>query len=286
VFFEPQQTPFDLHWRMFGIEVRVHPMFWLMSVLLGWPAIDLGVEFLLMWVLCVFVSILVHELGHVVAGRLFGSDGYIVLYSFGGLAIGSSDLPRRWQRNIVYFAGPLAGFLLFGLLVGGILLFLPGDERAPDLTGPVALFVEVSRRIARAGGNPLLLTSVLDLIEINLFWGLLNLLPIWPLDGGRISRESCEWLLPRQGTRIAFLLSGVTAALLALNSLVAASGRQLLPYVPAGGWYSAIFFGMLALASFQLYQAENNRWRYGADDSESWEDLEDDGPNGRGRWDR
>src|SRR5205807_2354897 len=75
-----------------------------------------GIEYVLIWVACMFVSILVHELGHVIAGRLFGTNGHIVLYGFGGLAIGSSALTNRWKRIFVYFAGPLAGFILFGLV--------------------------------------------------------------------------------------------------------------------------------------------------------------------------
>ena len=60
----------------------------------------------MLWIACVFLSILLHEFGHVWAGRGFGSDASIVLYSFGGLAVGASDQRLRWQRIIVYLAGP------------------------------------------------------------------------------------------------------------------------------------------------------------------------------------
>src|SRR5579859_1208651 len=50
-------------------------------------------------------------------GRLFGSDGHIVLYSFGGLAVGSNALDSGWKRALVSFAGPLAQFVLLGLVV-------------------------------------------------------------------------------------------------------------------------------------------------------------------------
>ena len=68
--------------------------------------------YLVLWIICVFVSILIHEMGHVLMGRLFGAEGHIVLYSFGGLAIGSKRLADRWQRIAVSFAGPLAQFIL------------------------------------------------------------------------------------------------------------------------------------------------------------------------------
>ena len=106
---------------MFGTPVRIHPMFWFINVILGWDATmgrgGGGVPSLLLWVGCVFVSILVHEFGHVLVGRLFGSHGYIVLYSMGGLAVGSNHLDRRWQRIAVSFAGPFAEFLLLGVFL-------------------------------------------------------------------------------------------------------------------------------------------------------------------------
>jgi len=104
--FEPARTQFDLNFRIFGIDVRVHPMFWLVTAILGSGFERLGIEYLVSWIVLVFFSILIHELGHVLMGRMFGSFGHIVLYGFGGLAIGSSNLERRWQRNLVYVAGP------------------------------------------------------------------------------------------------------------------------------------------------------------------------------------
>src|SRR5438874_1517291 len=126
-------------------------MFWLVSVIMGWNTMRDGVSYLLVWIACTFVSILIHELGHVFMGRLFGSHGHIVLYSFGGLAIGSSALRSRWQRIAVYFAGPFAGFLLFGLVWWA--------ARHTDLR-------EINRLLVDAMGY---------LIGINLFWGILNL---------------------------------------------------------------------------------------------------------------
>src|SRR5262245_27543700 len=98
----------DLSWRMFGFPVRVLPLFWLMTAAMGWNAFRAyGFPYLLLWLVCVFVSILVHELGHAFMGRVFGRESHIVLYTFGGLAIGAAGLHSRWQRIAVSFAGPL-----------------------------------------------------------------------------------------------------------------------------------------------------------------------------------
>ncbi|MCH8921713.1 MAG: peptidase, partial [Planctomycetes bacterium] len=81
---EPPKTQFDLHFSLFGFPVRISPWFWAMSLLLGFR---LGnPKLLLMWVGVVFVSILIHELGHALAMRYYGWNARITLYAFGGLA--------------------------------------------------------------------------------------------------------------------------------------------------------------------------------------------------------
>src|SRR5262249_18087715 len=120
---EPEQTQYDLRFSILGIRVRVHPLFWLTSVILGWNLVNVpeigtgnGLLNLVLWVACVFVWILLHEMGHVVMGRLFGSEGHIVLLAFGGLAIGSANLRERWQRIAVSAAGPAIQLVLWGIL--------------------------------------------------------------------------------------------------------------------------------------------------------------------------
>ncbi|HLJ93983.1 MAG TPA: site-2 protease family protein [Gemmataceae bacterium] len=242
MFFEPNRSPYDLNFRLFRIDIRVHPMFWLVSLIMGWNALEDGFGFLLVWVFCVFVSVLVHEMGHVFMGRLFGSHGHIVLYSFGGLAIGSSALRNRWQRIAVYFAGPLAGFLLFGLVWWA------------------------ARQVDLRMMSPLVTSAVFDLVVINLFWGFLNLLPIWPLDGGQISRDVCEWLTPANGIRVAMGISLVVAGLLAFIALINTYSTEppaiieRLPYLDfLHGGYMILLFACLAFNSYQVLQVEGRR---------------------------
>ncbi len=253
-----QRTQFDLNWRMFGIHVRVHPLFWLMALILGWSFSEIyGVTVLLLWVACVFVSVLVHELGHVLMGRVFGSRGHILLYGMGGLAIGSTELPRRWQRIAVLFAGPGAGFLLLGLVY---LLdwYLEPEQQEP----PTRIYVVLAFYM---------------LLIINLWWGIMNLLPIYPLDGGQISMELFTAATPRKGAQMALGLSFALAALIALNCILGAYGRSPLPWLPVGGLYTAVLFGMLALENLMMLQQLNAPQR---------RDWEDDWPSDRGRWER
>ena len=257
---EPSPTPYDLRWSMFGIAVRVHPMFWLVSVIMGADLLRAGIRFLLIWVVCMFVSILIHELGHVCAGLAFGSRGHIVLYGFGGLAIGSNRLTRRWQRVAVSFAGPLAGFVFLGMLFvvlwiwdpQAILVYVDMVIRALGL--PIDNFADF--RLVGPRLNHIAFFVVGNLIFINLLWGLVNLLPVWPLDGGMICREVCEGASPDRGLSSSLGISLVVAGLLALHCVLVYFGKQLLP-IPIGSPYAAILFGLLAFQSYQLLQQVN-----------------------------
>jgi hypothetical protein len=106
---EPQPTALDLSFRLFGFPVRVHPLFWVSTLLLGNSTIH-GSEHplagLTVWVWVTFVSILVHELGHAFAFRWSGAEARIWLHWFGGLAV-SPNRPESPRRSIVIsLAGP------------------------------------------------------------------------------------------------------------------------------------------------------------------------------------
>jgi Zn-dependent protease len=179
------------------------------------------------------VSILVHELGHIWMGRLFGTTGHIVLCSFYGLAVPHEPLHNRWQRIAVSFAGPGAGFVLLGIVFAGAFAV---NQLLQDET-PFWFRLVVAQ-----------------LIWINLVWGLVNLLPVWPLDGGQISRELFEGYVRPNGLRISLIVSLVVAAVFAINSLSGLLRGPTIPYLPTGSLLSVLFFGFLALGSYQLLQ--------------------------------
>jgi stage IV sporulation protein FB len=258
VFAEPARTPYDLNFRLFGFAVRIHPLFWLGAALLGAGTLNAGLHFLLIWILVVLVSILVHELGHAVAFRRFGSDSHIVLWMFGGLAVPYSAVASRWRRIVVSLAGPTAGFILCGVVYG-----------THKLTGWGA-------------GNGLPVTYFyLALILVNLFWGIFNLLPVFPLDGGQVAKELCEARWRGRGLLIAFKISIAVAAAVAIYSLVCAieersGGGPLtdnLPWwVPRGSIFTAILFAMLAVQNYQFLQQVGRGIYYEApDDRVPWE---------------
>ena len=236
---EPERTRYDLKFRLLRFPVRVHPWFWIMTLVLGAGALEEnGVISLLAVIAVVFVSILVHELGHALAFRRFGADSHIVLHAFGGLTIPWAALRFRWQRIIVALAGPIAGFLLYGIIYGS------------------------NRIYPWAGGNEFVALLYFQLLFVNLWWGVLNLLPIWPLDGGQICEEVCTTFSPRRGREIALQISMALAAVIALYSLVCVVNKRQggiewidqLPVAYQGTLWTAIVFGLLAYYSFQVLQ--------------------------------
>jgi Zn-dependent protease len=251
---EPDRTQFDLSWRMFGVPVRVHPLFWLVALIFGWSDLHLGFQYVLAWVGIMFVSILLHELGHVFMARVFGYRSHVVLYSFGGLAVQDRPILSRWQHILVCFAGPLVTFALAGAAYAFALFALRDIDPDREM--------------------PLLAHTVGVTFGINLFWGVLNLLPVWPLDGGQISRDVFTGVAPRRGLSVSLGLSFLVAALLAVNSLMGHYDRTLIPYVPRLGIFGTIMFALLAIQSFQLMQMamqEERRWDRPNDDGDEWD---------------
>jgi stage IV sporulation protein FB len=278
---EPARTQFDLSFRIFRIPVRVHPMFWVVMAFLGWrggPVPGEGGTFLLgvlAWVAACFVSILIHEMGHVFMGRLFGTDGHIVLYSFGGLAIGSNALSNGAKRALVSFAGPLAQFLLLGVVMLVIYYFIAPAPLRPLLTLDWSLYDRLHWMLLEQ--QMVVQRFFSGMLFINLFWPLLNLLPIWPLDGGQISRELCVGVAGERGVSLSLGISLLLAGLLAVNALMTirrddgtpfiGSGKPLIPLVggllAGGGVFMALLFGLLAIQSLQMLQSIDaaRRWR-------------------------
>lgn len=283
VLMEPNPTPYDWNFRLFNVPVRVHPFFWVLSALLGWGWFNaLGLPYLLLWVACVFVSILIHELGHVFAFQKFGVRAHVVLYSFGGLAIPTHSPRERWQRIVVSLAGPGAQLAL--CLLVWILSFtaLPpqAPARAPEAAVEEFEGEQTERPPARSrprprppqpAASPAVVIGLTMMVWINLIWALLNLLPVWPLDGGKVAREIMVGQSPEKGLVNSLWLSVICAAVLAVHCLLAANGGPgLIPFLPIGGMYTAIFFALFAVQSYQLLQMEKMRY-HGRHDRLPWE---------------
>lgn len=173
------------------IPVQVTPMFFLVSLLLSGGRSVLEV---VSWTVIVFISVLVHELGHALAMRGFGGEPVIELHGMGGTTYWQSRASLTPGRSVlVSLAGPFAGFAL-----GAVVLLV--RKLVPETNDATARIYFL-------------------LLFVNFGWGAFNLLPIVPLDGGHVLRSLVALRWPRQAELVAdvvALLVGVPVIVLAL----------------------------------------------------------------------
>ena len=152
-----------IRFSLFGIPVQVQPFFWITLALIGGALRADSPErilFTALFVLAGFISVLVHELGHALTARRFGAYTEIVLQAFGGYASYTGVSMSRTQTFLITAAGPAIQILL-GLLVWLLIPLLPVL-------------------------NPNMYFFLDRLFVISIFWAVLNLLPVLPLDGGQM----------------------------------------------------------------------------------------------------
>ncbi len=191
--------------RIGNIPVQVHGSFFLTMLIFGMGDLKMP-ALLVVWVVGAFVAVLAHELGHALAGRMFGLTPAIQLHGMGGTTSWTSGKKLTPAKNLVVsFAGPFVGLLL------GIPLYL------------------VLTRVALPGFQS---DAVWRLVQVTLGWSILNLLPIVPLDGGNITMAFFQLFTPKKGETIARVISILVALLVGAAALVFMQG--LFPVLMAG----------------------------------------------------
>lgn len=226
-----------LRFSALGVPVEVKPSFWIVALLIAPFSLTAGfrvelVPYVLAWVLVVAVSVLAHEGGHAVVARRFGADVAVTLYAVGGATSWETRAPLGpWPRTVIAAAGSGVGFVLGGIA---------------QVLGPGAMPVQPS--IAEF--------AVVSFAQVNLAWGILNWIPIRPLDGGHIFLGLLEGVLGARGRRVAdvlfplatlagavfafrqgLVLLGVFALLLLVGEVRRGGGTP--PVIPAGGLFGA-----------------------------------------------
>lgn len=177
--------------KLGSIPLRIRGHFFLMVLLLGMGEGDPAR--LAIWVAVVFVSIVVHELGHALVGKAFGLQPQIELYGMGGLTFFEGDRARMTTAKSVAIslAGAFAGFAF-------------------------ALLVYVLDRSGLHFQHPLARHTIRLLLLVNVAWGIFNLVPMLPLDGGNILRSIAVAVSKTHGEKIARVISITLAAALAV----------------------------------------------------------------------
>ena len=176
---------------------------------------------MIIWGLIISISVLVHELGHAVSARAFGYSPAVQLLGLGGRTMPNAPGEIPWHREVLLtLAGPGAGLLL-GVLSGGVLLGL-------EAVGPV---------------NAIAAYVLKATFMANLFWALVNLVPVVPLDGGHIARAVLMHLFGKKGFLYAQLVT----------LLFAAAGLGLALFMKAA--VLGLLFGLWGFRAVSVIQA-------------------------------
>jgi Zn-dependent protease len=206
-----------MRFRLFGVDIEIQLFFWLTAFLLGFEYRQ-SVGHLIVWILIVLVSVLVHEFGHAFAVMRHRIEPEITLHGMGGSTSYRAVLPiGRVDQIVISAAGPFAGFTIAAFLYA-LTRLAPGFV---STLPPLAQF------------------AIDAAYDVNLGWGIFNLIPVLPFDGGHILEQAL-------GPKRARLSAGLSCAVGVL-----AAGY----FVRQQNVLSAVILGIGALRSFQRWSA-------------------------------
>lgn len=198
------------------IPIAIHPFFWLLAAFIGWINSQGSLMGMLIWIGIIFVSVVFHEYGHALTSVIFKQKARIQLVALGGVT--SYDGPKLTfgQQFLIVFNGPLFGFFLF---LGATFLLKLDLSHMPMVYG------------------------ILKITQVaNLFWTVVNLLPVLPLDGGQLLRIVLEANFGIKGFKASLLIGALISVLFSFVFFV-------MRFYLAG----ALFF-LFAFQSFDLWR--------------------------------
>ncbi len=191
--------------RVFGIRLEMHISFLILPAYFGVAGMEKaglkGVWWSLLFLVVIFACVVLHELGHSLTARRFGiKTSRILLMPIGGLAQFESMPDTPGKEALVTLAGPSVNFALFFALI--------------PVTGPFSL--------ERLVDLPLTIPQLVYMtMAFNLIMGVFNLLPVFPMDGGRLMRAVLSFWLPAlRATEISSKFGVFAAACLAAFFLI------------------------------------------------------------------
>lgn len=171
------------------IPLSIHPLFWVLAGIIGY--LNSGsFTGIIIWIGIIFVSVVVHEMGHAITARAFGLHPQIQLIAVGGVTSYEAKHLSYWKQFLIVLNGPVFGFMLF--VAATAVLYIG------FFTSPMVI-------------------SVLRTFQIvNLFWTIVNLVPVLPLDGGQLLRIVMEGFFGLNGLKISFFVGMLIALAISL----------------------------------------------------------------------
>ena len=251
--------------ELFGIPIfiDISLAFLLLFFTTGAGSLFVGLASALMLLL----SITMHELGHSLTARLFGYETNDITLSLLGGCASLISLPRKaYQEFLTAIAGPAVSFALsaVGALIISFVAVQGGFDDAVALVfGTVfrsfGIKVGWGGDIAYEAGSEWLIEAAFFMASMNAMLGVFNLLPGFPLDGGRVFRSAMRSVMTRtQATRIAMIVGRVVAIGIGLVGLCRISSGQ------SWGFVTLLIAWMIWKEGYREYQLAlvESSWRY------------------------
>jgi membrane-associated protease RseP (regulator of RpoE activity) len=256
MFGEPTPSPYDWRFSLMGFPVRVHWLFWVITAALGYN-MAMGTNqqlsrigtapgvfpLLIIWILCVMVSVLIHELGHALAFRYYGIESNVVLYAMGGMAIPTAGFTfnrsggrrRLTHANhiVISLAGPLLQFvsaIAVACLAYALGFLVPTAYdwfewlNPPGISNPWANEALTIR-------DPWTFAIFDFYVLVSIWWPLFNLLPVYPLDGGHIVQHTAAIVRRSDGYQEAYMIGAAFGFLVAWWFFQRGSGLNALLFL-------------------------------------------------------
>lgn len=208
-----------LSFKLFGIPVGVHATFLFVALLGATSYRGWDIAF---WTIAAFVSILAHEMGHALVARGFAAQGVnVTLYGLGGVTTYShARAMEHWKSFIISASGSAVGIML-----GGAVWFAVRTGVFDGAGQEMTVFI-----------NSLFFTS--------LVWGVLNWIPIVPLDGGHMVQHFISIFSEKNAPLISQIITWISVVI-------------IVPYAWVNGYQFGVFIVvMFAISGLRGYRQQ------------------------------
>jgi Zn-dependent protease len=238
--------------RIFDIPVYVHWSFGLLFLFVAYMGNTWqGILFQSIYVLALFVCVVMHEYGHALSAKKYGvTTQDIIILPIGGVARLNKMPEKPFQEFIVAIAGPAVNVVI------AIVLYI------------AKYFLETY--LNTHDTESFWLTAIYEFFETllisNIFLVVFNMIPAYPMDGGRVLRALLSIRLGRtRATKIASVLGQIFAVLFIIAALLPLLKHFISDYSPWGEYTSYIFWDfqpVLALISFFIFTTARNEYKH------------------------